>query len=119
MVSERLAAELARLAPAEVLLPENWQHPALVELKAAFTRRPKWPFDAQRGRRLLTEHFATRDLTAFGIEDRPQVQAAAGLLLDYARRTQQTALPHVTGLTLERDSAYVGLDAAACRTLEL
>lgn len=119
VVPERLAAELARLAPAEVLLPEDWQHPALVGLKAALTRRPKWQFDAQRRRRLLTEHFATRDLTAFGIENRPQVQAAAGLLLDYARHTQQTALPHVTGLTLERDSEYVGLDAAARRTLEL
>ncbi|MGQ9686531.1 MAG: DNA mismatch repair protein MutS [Thiobacillaceae bacterium] len=116
---ERLAAELARLAPAEVLLPEGWQHPALAGLKAALTRRPDWQFDAQRGRRLLTEHFATRDLTACGIENRPQVQAAAGLLLDYARHTQQTALPHVTGLTLVRDSEYVGLDAAARRTLEL
>lgn len=116
---ERLAAELARLAPAEILLPEGWHHPALAGLKAALTRRPDWQFDAQRGRRLLTEHFATRDLTAFGIEDRPQLQAAAGLLLDYARHTQRTALPHVIGLTLVRDSEYVGLDAAARRTLEL
>ncbi len=116
---DRLAAELARLAPAEVLLPEDWQHPALTGLQAAFTRRPAWQFDDQRGRRLLCEHFGTRDLAAFGIEDRPHVQAAAGLLLDYARHTQQTALTHVTGLTLVRDSEYVGLDAAARRNLEL
>ncbi len=115
----RLAAELARLAPAEILLPEDWQHPALAGVRAALTRRPAWQFDAQRGHRLLTEHFGTRELTAFGIEDRPLVQAATGLLLDYARHTQQSALPHVTGLALERDSAYVGLDAAARRTLEL
>ena len=116
---DRLAAELARLAPAEALLPEDWSHPALAGLEVALTRRPAWQFDAQRGRRLLTEHFATRDLTAFGIEDRPEVQAAAGLLLDYARHTQQAALAHVTGLSLVREREYVGLDAAARRTLEL
>jgi len=59
------------------------------------------------------------DLTAFGIEEQPALQAAAGLLLDYARHTQQTALPHIAGLSLEQDSAYVLLDAAARRTLEI
>ncbi len=116
---DRLAGELARLAPAEILLPEDGSHPALAALKAALTRRPAWQFDADRGYRLLCEHFGSRDLVAFGIEDRPEVQAAAGLLLDYARHTQQTALPHITGLQLERDSVYVGLDAAARRTLEI
>ncbi len=116
---DRLAAELARLAPAEVLLPEDWQHPALEGCRAAFTRRPAWQFDAERGRRLLNEHFGTRALDAFGVEDRPGVLAAAGLLIDYARQTQQQALPHVAGLRLERDDTYVGLDAAARRTLEL
>jgi len=116
---ERLAAELARIMPAEILLPEDWPHPALAATQAALTRRPAWQFDAQRGRRLLTEQFACQDLTAFGIEDRPLIQAAAGLLLDYARITQQSALPHVTGLSLVREREYVGLDAAARRTLEL
>jgi DNA mismatch repair protein MutS len=115
----RLAGELARLAPAEILLPEGWSHPALGGLMAALTRRPDWQFDARRGKRLLCEHFGTRDLTAFGIEERPALQAAAGLLLDYARHTQQSALPHITALALERDSVHVGLDAAARRTLEL
>ncbi len=116
---DRLAAELARLAPAEILLPEDWQPPALAGSKAALTRRPAWQFDPERGRRLLNEHFGTRDLAAFGIEALPAVQAAAGLLLDYARYTQQAVLAHVTGLTLQRDDEYVGLDAAARRTLEL
>ncbi|MFN3594356.1 MAG: DNA mismatch repair protein MutS, partial [Thiobacillaceae bacterium] len=117
--SSRLAAELARLAPAEVLLPEDWQHPALEGCRAAFTRRPAWQFDAERGRRLLNEHFGTRALDAFGVDGRPGVLAAAGLLIDYARQTQQQALPHITRLRLERDDSYVGLDAAARRTLEL
>jgi len=116
---EQLAAELARLAPTELLLPEDFSHPALAHGRTALTRRPAWQFDTERGHRVLTEHFGMRDLGAFGCEDQPLLQAAAGLLLDYARQTQQAALPHVTGLGLEQSDAYVTLDAAARRTLEL
>ncbi len=119
IASDRLASELLRLAPSEVLLPEDWAHPALAGLKVAVTRRPAWQFDAERGRRLLCEHFGVRELTAYGIEDQPRIQAAAGLLLEYARHTQQNSLPHVMGLSLEQDGEYVLLDAAARRTLEI
>ncbi|MEW6676537.1 MAG: DNA mismatch repair protein MutS [Pseudomonadota bacterium] len=116
---DRLGAELVRLNPSEILLPEGFADPALDALKAALTRRADWQFDGERGHRLLCEHFGTADLTAFGLEDVPLLQAAAGLLLDYARHTQRTALPHVTGCQVEQDSEYVLLDAAARRTLEI
>jgi DNA mismatch repair protein MutS len=116
---DRLASELARLMPSEILLPEAFEHPALAGLKSAMVRRPAWQFDAERGERLLTEHFGVHDLAAFGVADRPLIQAAAGLLLDYARHTQQSTLPHVSGLVLEQDSEYVLMDAAARRTLEI
>jgi DNA mismatch repair protein MutS len=119
IASDRLGAELIRLNPSEILLPEDYAHPDLANLKVAFTRRPDWQFDAERGRRLLLEQFGLNDLSAYGIEDQPALQAAAGLLLEYAKHTQQAALPHVAGLTLEQDSAYVLLDAAARRTLEI
>ena len=116
VATERLGAELVRLNPSEILLPENFAHADLAHLKVALSRRPDWQFDAERGRRLLQEQFGVKDLSAFGIEDQPALQAAAGLLLDYAKHTQQAALPHVGGLHLEQDSAYVLLDAAARRT---
>ncbi len=119
VAGDRLDSELMRLAPTEILLPEHFEHAALVGIKTALTRRPDWQFDADRGKRLLCEHFGSADLTAFGIEDRPALQAAAGLLLEYARRTQQAALPHVSGLALEQDGEFVLLDAAARRTLEI
>jgi DNA mismatch repair protein MutS len=119
VASERLAAELGRLAPTEILCPEDFVHPALTGLKTAIARRPDWQFDAGRGERLLCEHFGVRDLAAYGIDDLPQVQAAAGLLLDYARHTQQSTLPHISALVLEQDSEFVLMDAAARRTLEI
>ncbi|OYY94541.1 MAG: DNA mismatch repair protein MutS [Hydrogenophilales bacterium 28-61-23] len=121
--ADRLGAELVRLNPSEILLPEGYVHADLNNLKCALTRRPDWQFDAERGRRLLLDQFGVGDLAAFGIEDQPALQAAAGLLLEYARHTQNTsqqaALPHIASLALEQDSEYVLLDAAARRTLEI
>ena len=117
--ADRLGAELVRLNPSEILLPEGYVHADLNTLKCALTRRADWQFDAERGRRLLLDQFGVGDLAAFGIEDQPALQAAAGLLLEYARHTQQAALPHIASLTLEQDSEYVLLDAAARRTLEI
>jgi DNA mismatch repair protein MutS len=116
---DRLGAELVRLAPSEILLPESFTHPDLDGARAAITRRPDWQFDAGRGNRLLCEHFGMADLAAFGIDGDAALQAVAGLLLDYARHTQQSSLPHVAGLSLEQDSEFVLLDAAARRTLEI
>ncbi len=119
IAADRLGAELVRLNPSEILLPEGYLHADLNNLKCALTRRADWQFDAERGRRLMLEQFGVNDLTAFGIEDQPALQAAAGLILEYARHTQRAALPHITGLALEQDSEYVLLDAAARRTLEI
>jgi DNA mismatch repair protein MutS len=117
--ADRLGAELVRLNPSEILLPDGYVHADLNTYKCALTRRADWQFDSDRGRRLLMDQFAVSDLAAFGIEDQPTVQAAAGLLLEYANHTQKAALPHITGLVLEQDSEYVLLDAAARRTLEI
>ncbi len=117
--SARLETELARLAPTEILLPENFEHAHLAGIKTALTRRPAWQFDADRGERLLCDHFGITDLVAFGIDRNPPLCAAAGLLLEYARHTQQAALPHVSSLVIEQDSEFVLLDAAARRTLEI
>ena len=115
--ASRLASELARLAPAEILLPEDAALQAPED--SALVRRPPWQFDADRGRHILCEHFGLHNLDAFGISDHPNLQAVTGLLIDYARHTQQAALPHLTGLVLERPDGFVQMDAAARRTLEI
>ncbi|MCB1777627.1 MAG: DNA mismatch repair protein MutS, partial [Candidatus Competibacteraceae bacterium] len=45
--------------------------------------------------------------------------AAAGCLLQYVKDTQRSALPHLTGLCVERHEDSVILDAASRRNLEL
>ena len=116
--SEGLAAELARLQPAELLVPETGPLPAGAP-GAALRRRPPWHFDPEAATRLLSEHFGTRDLTGFGCAGLAAAVGAAGSLLIYARETQRSALPHVRGLRVERreDSLYV--DPVARRNLEV
>ncbi|MBS3935283.1 MAG: DNA mismatch repair protein MutS [Sulfuritalea sp.] len=115
-----LPAQLTRLKPAEILLGEN-ANPVLPEQKSVLVRRPDWHFDTPGAVQLLTAQFGTRDLAAFvpDADDAALALGAAGALLRYAQATQLLALAHVTGLTLERESQWLRLDAATRRNLEL
>jgi DNA mismatch repair protein MutS len=112
---ESLAAELERLRPAEILLPEGLK----VAVQARIVERAPWHFLADTARRALTAQFGTQDLAGFGCEDLTLAVGAAGALLQYARDTQKGALPHLTALAREsRDDALL-MDAATRRNLEL
>ena len=109
---EQLEAELARLEPAELLVPDEDNWPAFVEQRRGARRRAPWLFDADSGRRQLLAFFKLHDLTGFGIEDKPQAIAAAGALLGYVEETQKQRLPHLTG-------EAIAMNAATRRHLEL
>jgi DNA mismatch repair protein MutS len=116
--ASRLADELQRIRPAEVLVADG-ANLELPEGAAALTRLPAWQFDLDAARRTLTEHFGVRDLAGFGCEDFGPAIAAAGALLAYARKTQSQTLTHVVALVPERDDAFVRMDGATRRSLEL
>ena len=112
---ESLAAELERLRPAELLVPEG----VTLAAQARVVERPPWHFVEASALRALTMQFGTQDLAGFGCEDLTLAIGAAGALLQYARDTQKGALPHLTALVREsRDEALV-MDAATRRNLEL
>ncbi len=114
---ERLDGELERLQPAEVL--------AVHELEIAMTPAPAmkrldpWQFDATIAARELARQFGTADLSGYGVGGMDSAIAAAGALIAYCRLTQQSSLPHVTGLRVERDSEFVMMDATTRRNLEI
>jgi DNA mismatch repair protein MutS len=121
----QLSATLERVRPAEILLPEGLEItlPGIAGSASpiAQTRRPEWHFSADSARLMLREHFHVHSLTAFGLEDAQTTLAiaAAGALLQYAKDTQASALPHVQRLQIEEESVYLGLDTATRRNLEL
>ncbi len=118
---EALAAELARLAPAETLIADGIDdaQPRCVTTLPGLRRRPPWHFDADAARRELNRFFGTRDLSGFGVETLSRAIGAAGCLLAYVEETQKSALPHMTGLAAENASETIAMDAATRRNLEL
>ncbi len=117
-----LFSELERIGAAELIVPD-----ALAELMAdkrmVIRRMADWQFDVGTAVKLLTKQFGTRDLAGFGVDGMHAALAAAGALLQYVQQTQRAtdraSLPHVTGLIVERDDAFIRMDAATRRNLEI
>lgn len=116
---ENLLAELDRLSPAELLIPDDWPQGLPAEKRRGTQRRAPWDFDRETARRSLCQQFATQDLKGFGCEQLTLAIGAAGCLLTYAKETQRTALPHLRSLRHERLDDTVVLDGASRRNLEL
>ena len=111
-----LAAELRRIGPAEILAADAGS----AELAGfTVTRLQAWHFEFEAARKLVLAQLGASSLDGYGCEDlRPGI-AAAGALLEYAKKTQGQALVHVTAIIPEHISEYVRLDAATRRNLEL
>lgn len=116
---ENLLAEIERINPAELLIPEDWPVPQALEKRRGVQRRAPWDFDYDSALKALCQQFSTQDLKGFGCEQLSLAIGAAGSLLNYAKETQRTALPHIRSLYHERISETVVLDAATRRNLEL
>ncbi|MCW5621995.1 MAG: DNA mismatch repair protein MutS, partial [Burkholderiales bacterium] len=114
---EQLPSQLTRLQPAEILLPEDADLPAIVDVP--IKRLPTWRFDVEAAQRALCAHFGTQDLAGFGAQQLQPAIGAAGALLEYCRSTQGSAPAHVLALQVENDSEYLRIDAATRRNLEI
>lgn len=113
---EALQSELERLKPTELLLNEDVTLEMTIQ---GARRRAPWEFALDTAMRLLTQQMQTHDLAGFGCLDLPVALSAAGCLLQYARETQRTQLPHIRAISVERREETVILDAATRRNLEL
>lgn len=116
---EPLLAELERLNPVEMLIPDNWPVNLPISNRIKIKRRAIWEFDHATGFRALCQQFNTLDLSGFECQNLTQGIGAAGGLLLYVQETQRTALPHIRRLHHERLDETVILDAASRRNLEL
>jgi DNA mismatch repair protein MutS len=114
-----LAAELERLKPAELLVPECSSDEDQPAFGAVPRHRPPWHFELASASRLLTDQLGTLDVRGFGADELPLAIRAAGALLQYVRDTQKSALPHIRALHVEERGDALALDAASRRNLEI
>ena len=117
--AQQLGSELERLQPSEILLPEDFAHPLFENPLCTVKRLPQWHFNFDAANRNLCKQFGTRDLSGFGCAGLRMATAAAGALLEYAKTTQGTAIAHITALHVEHGDAFVRMDAATRRNLEI
>jgi DNA mismatch repair protein MutS len=116
---DALEAELSRLEPAELLVPDEEGWPAFLQQRTGVRRRAPWLFDPDSGRRQLLNFFGLHDLSGFGIDDKPLATGAAGALLGYVEETQKQRLPHLTAIAVESAGDAIAMNAATRRHLEL
>ncbi len=116
---DQLLSELSRLKPAELLFSEDWSLPQNIQQRTGLCRRPPWHFDQDSARQRVLAQFKTLDLKGFGCDEMSVAVAAAGALLQYVKDTQQSALPHIQGISTESSADSILLDAATRRNLEL
>ncbi len=116
---QALLDELERLKPTELLVNEDSDHKRALGERAGLRAMPPWHFELDSATRALTQQMGTRELSGFGCDAVPTAVAAAGCLLQYARETQRTALPHLQTIKVEQRDEAVILDATSRRNLEL
>jgi DNA mismatch repair protein MutS len=121
-----LADELARLRPAELLIPEAEidAADAYVErlresLEATVSSRPRHAFDEHMANRRICEHFGVAGVGGFGFDQFDASLCAAAAILDYLRETQKSALGHILKIVPRHSGDRVVIDQAALRSLEV
>jgi DNA mismatch repair protein MutS len=117
----RLAPELARLAPREVLVSEARERDlyALIEESgAAVTALARGSLDSTSAEKRLCGLFGVASLDAFGSFDRAEI-SAMGALVEYLDLTQRGKLPLLRAPLKEAAGGLMQIDAATRRNLEI
>ncbi|OJX47083.1 MAG: DNA mismatch repair protein MutS [Chloroflexi bacterium 44-23] len=116
-VLTEVKAELDRLKPAEVLLPESLKFEDTQNFH--ITRFSAWHFEFNRAQTNLKQHFQTSTLEGFGVNGKILAICASGAILDYLGDTQPAALKLLSHLSVYSTAEFMNLDAATRRNLEL
>ncbi|WP_347267193.1 DNA mismatch repair protein MutS [Paracoccus sp. (in: a-proteobacteria)] len=115
----RLAPELARHAPRELLVPEGTRLAELAaEAGCALTELPAGSFDSNAAIRRLCALFGVETLDGFGQFPRAEL-AAMGAIADYLALTQKGRMPLLRAPARESPGGAMQIDAATRRNLEL
>ncbi|MBA4492603.1 DNA mismatch repair protein MutS [Paracoccus sp. S1E-3] len=115
----RLAPELARIAPRELLVAEGSGLDDLAaEMGMALTELFAGSFDSTAGTRRLAALFKVDTLDGFGSFSRAEI-AAMGAIADYLELTQKSQLPLIRPPLREQIAGAMQIDAATRRNLEL
>ena len=84
-----------------------------------FSSYLSWTFGYKAAEKNLLDQLKASTLSAFEVGSKPLAVCACGALLEYLKETQKHALPNIDSVKYISDRAYMQLDNAAVRNLEL
>ena len=121
-----LSAQVSRLSPAEIILPESVAFHldretgiAEIVLETFQTPFPDPLFDHRSAKKTLLEHFGTTTLEGYGCEHLKFGVRAGGALLRYLQDTQKVALRHISRVQAYQESRVLPIDRSTRRALEI
>src|SRR5690554_634640 len=82
-------------------------------------RQEDWIYSEDYGRESLNQHFNTKNLKGFGVEELTEGIIAAGAIMQYVSYTEHKQLGHITKISRIEEDKYVWLDRFTARNLEL
>ncbi len=118
---DRLADELARLRPSEIITNDlvSLRECLGQEIPSASEQPAAW-FGFAAASEALCAHFGLSDLSPLGLQDAHREAAcAAGAMMKYLNATQKNALEHLSSLRIATGDGKMLLDRATRRNLEL
>jgi DNA mismatch repair protein MutS len=113
----RVNAELQRLGPAEILVPDD--QGTLDQTGAQVTAYPAWHFGEPVARQRLLDQYHAHSLASFGCDGLVEATAAAGALLAYLDEHDGSLACSLAGLRTFTAGRGMPLDPATRRNLEL
>ncbi len=115
---ERLAAELERLHPSEIIAGEN-SGISDSDFKTPVTRLEDYWFEYEIARQTLFDHYRVVSLEGFGCAHLPLAVRAAGAIVHYVRETQKGSAGQLTGLSTYSTESFMALDEQTLANLEI
>ncbi len=119
-----LLQQIGAINPAEIIISKKQKsiiEPILQKLNfhTRITKLDDWIFTIDFCNELLLNHFQTKTLKGFGIENLEPGIIAAGAVLNYLKDTQKSTLSHISKVAKYNPSDYMMLDFSTKRNLEI
>ena len=111
--------ELQRIAPSEILLAKSETEFSNQNLPGFVTQLPERVFALDNAKKLLQQHFSSKTLEPFGLQNLPLAISSAAAIIFYLRETQAESAEQLTRLKTYDASNFMALDAHTLRSLEV
>ncbi|NMA15270.1 MAG: DNA mismatch repair protein MutS, partial [Clostridia bacterium] len=121
----KLFDEVARINPAECILPASLYHEETLRNKlentagGSISKAPDEYFQLKEATTFIEKHFQVTSLEALGLGEMPFATCTVGSILQFLMETQKRDLSYLNQLKIYSTSSFMMIDSTTRRNLEL